>query len=411
MTAHPFQCAGAWAAAALSGRQHPSEVGTGDLDESVERIAADAEMAALAENGGPGWAWQQKLAAMFPLSPPTYPKRRKLGHPVRDLVRDLFAPDAPDARAFCNSCGRPANVTWGKQFWPLRGADKYLNEHGGRRWPTCRECRIAVWCLPYSSGYRSGYIHNLHLTSETMERDWARYQVAVSLTALRQSWPDWRQPFGVEMKPLPEPLEAALNTLDGDRSTGVSLTVLRWSNGNQEQVLKSYALSRADTTWLTVARSRGYAWHLNALAEYSSSHPLELATEAGAKWFARQAQEFINDRSYLDFSTYLTACQGFAALIDAKVRARSSVTSCQDALPHRTAIIAPEAALRLGMPLRDVRTALRGVPVHGQLWGEPGYPLNRLKLHDPKAPADTRSADPIDRHPGPYGGPVVNLHD
>lgn len=63
LTHHWIQRAGARAAAALTGRPGPAQVGAAELDRVVARIVCDAVAAAQAPKNGPGYAWWLALAA------------------------------------------------------------------------------------------------------------------------------------------------------------------------------------------------------------------------------------------------------------------------------------------------------------------------------------------------------------
>lgn len=245
LTAHHFQRLGAHAAAALAHRDHPRDLTDADLDKLVQLTASAAGIAARAVKGKPGWIWQQKLAAMYPQSPPTAPRRGQFlarGDDLEGQVRDLFAGDPSDGEP-CWTCGHPAGARWGKSLWPLTDSGRYRNHAtgGAGGYPACRRCRIAVWCLPWAVGYRSGSIVTIS-GSEALEADWARRQVQISREALRSGWTDWATGSG--------PLGMLRDLVCEAPQVIEPFEVQRWSSDNRGAWLSTAALTHPGMVWL-----------------------------------------------------------------------------------------------------------------------------------------------------------------
>lgn len=271
LTHHPFQRAGAWAAAELCDRAHPADVQDADLDHLVELIALHAETAGTAERGGSGWAWQQKLAPIYPNAAPTHPRRHvSLRGPIRQQVTDLFTCDARHETTPCFTCGRPATARWGRSLWPLLDAAQHVNNtpDGRPGFPVCRECRIAVWCLPYAANLTAAQLYTLDAAPEGIEEETYRAQTRISATALREGWPDWTQ----------APIAPDLITDANARAPQPGpLTVLEWTNSNRSPQLVEYALDYAGVAWLRAIHGTSHEAWLREVAPSWDDRPLWLA--------------------------------------------------------------------------------------------------------------------------------------
>lgn len=314
LSAHPFQRLGAHAAAVLIGRGHPRELTDTDLNTVVERIINDAEMASTAVKGGRGWAWQQRLAGMFPQCPPTHPNRAKFTQSVAQLVRGQFAPDAPDANLRCWTCGRPASLRWGKALWPLTESSRYLNTSNGGQ-PVCRECRIAVWCLPYSAGYDRGQAITIDTFNEALERAVVAAHVHVAQQVTGQEWADWSA--------APDSLDLITAALHDHPA---QLELQRWNSGNREQSLQQYMLTESAARWLTTAQRHGYGAYLEVLGTQTAYrwHPLRLAAsdkEAIMTRVAHLLERYPLEQKISAIPAHLTA------LVDAYVLGRTDETT------------------------------------------------------------------------------------
>jgi hypothetical protein len=275
--AHPFQRSGAWAAALMRGRAHPAELTDDDLDRQAERIAADCERAGRLAKGEPGWAWLVRLAGMFPQSPPTHPSRNKNPASIGARVLDFLAPDpgpAPGRPAWpCWSCGAPAvTVKWGKDKWPLTDLVSHLNgtsQYGGGL-PSCRECRIAVWSMPYATAT----VGRLHLTvnpaSGRVARAVSAAHLAVNEQALSEGWVSWRQG---------PPAEDRLWQVLAETGEPCFVEVLRWQSGNRDSELISTPLTE-EMTGALISAYRDCAEDLRAAAwRAARAHPVTLVAD------------------------------------------------------------------------------------------------------------------------------------
>lgn len=272
LTHHPFQRIGAHAAAALAGRRDCTELTAADLDRVAARIAADADRASRAVKDGPDWAWYVRLAAMYPQSPPTLPRRAVFaadGRSVHDDVLAQFEPDAPDAAEPCWACGKAASVRWGKSHWPLLESARYYNTSRGGQ-PCCRECRIAVWALAYGAGGNGGRVVTVGaFTDPLLEAAIAQSRTAASVAVIDShaaGWPD---------VPVLDLVLSALVERPGQ------IEIQSWSNGNREQVFKEYIVSAAAAGWLAAVWRLEYGPLLRALAEANGGHPLHYAQGEG----------------------------------------------------------------------------------------------------------------------------------
>lgn len=209
VTWHWVQRVGAQAVAALTGADHPHQVGAAHLDQVVRTITADAGRAARAARRGPGYAWWLALNAAYPNSPATHPARG--GWPqdrLQERLVGLFAPDEPDPVGECWTCQRPAGARWGKSLWPLAAATTEVNAvprgPGGRvegGVPVCRSCRIAAWALPYASVHNGATLTTYELWEDEAAMGVARLVVAHNqkvITGEEASWPHPRTPAGLE---------------------------------------------------------------------------------------------------------------------------------------------------------------------------------------------------------------------
>jgi len=193
LTHHWIQRAGARAAAALTGRPGPAQVGAAELDRVVARIVDDAVSAAHAPKNGPGYAWWLALAAAYPNSPVVHPSRgRSTAEELRTKLDSLFTDDA-GARWYCWCCDQPAAQRWGKSLWPLTNSASYLNDApggvGGQ--PVCRSCRICAWAMPYASSHNGAQILTVDTDDEDLAMELARTMVERNLRALADQWPAW----------------------------------------------------------------------------------------------------------------------------------------------------------------------------------------------------------------------------
>ncbi|MGP3991571.1 hypothetical protein [Streptomyces sp. 3N207] len=266
LTPHPFQRLGAHAAAALSGRDHPADLINSDLDALVDTIAQAAGAAATAVKGGRYWAWQQKLAPMYPNSPPTAPRRAEFqakGHEPAEQVRDLLGPDDTTDDDVCLACGAPAGVRWGKSLWPLTDSARYINNSPGRKggYPACRQCRIALWCLPWAVAYGKGRITSIE-GPEDIEARFVRRMTDLSTTALHQQWTDWSH--------APDVWDTIADLLT-DQPSDVTLNT--WTNDNKAPQLKQRHIPYGPAHWLSRISARGYLPHLKALLQQAKGNP------------------------------------------------------------------------------------------------------------------------------------------
>jgi Helix-turn-helix domain of resolvase len=242
LTHHPFQRAGAWAGCAIAGREHPSAIGDGDLDALAAMITAGAVMAALAPKDGPGYAWWKVLAACYPNSPATHASRARWGQEgIAAKIADLFTPDDPDAvEGPCDLCGAPASRRWGKSLRPLADAPGRVNSQPAGGWPICRECRIAMWMLPYGSA-SNGYLMVTcgTVADEQLEAAIAAHCVSVNRDAIGRKLVTW-------------PLEQRWlrPVLDGLAAHPGDWELLRWRNDNKAPFLQSLRLSEEHATRL-----------------------------------------------------------------------------------------------------------------------------------------------------------------
>jgi CRISPR-associated protein Cst1 len=267
LTHHPFQRVGAHAAAALTARATPADITADDLDALAERITSDAVAAGTAVKDGPGWAWLQRLAPCFPNSPATHPMRGGRTGDLRERIAGQFAVDDPSGEP-CWVCGAPASQRWGKSLWPLMESAQYLNTSqgggtGGQ--PCCRECRIAVWCMPYGAARSRRSLQTVTSSNPAVERAVVDANALVSDRATRERWTSWPQ----DRHPLDAVLAAVLDV-------PADCEVQCWVNGNREQSLQVQHLEAGPARWIAGLHAAGQGRLLEDLARAvgREAHPL-----------------------------------------------------------------------------------------------------------------------------------------
>jgi CRISPR-associated protein Cst1 len=284
LTHHPFQRAGAWAAAAVTGKEHPSLVDAADLDGLAAMITADATGAALTVKDGPGYAWWKVLFACYPNSPATHAARARWGRDgVSAKIADLFAADEPATiQGPCDLCGTPASCRWGKSLRPLAAPANHVNSQPAGGWPVCRECRIAMWLLPYGSASNGHLMLTCgSVADEALEAAIARNCVIANREAIGAGLPAW--PEGHEWL---SPVFAALAEHPG------APELLRWRNDNKAPFL---AAVRVDENTAILIE----AWeHLAALID---SAP---ATQDGIRELAAERLGLLRDREWIIRTAY-----------------------------------------------------------------------------------------------------------
>ena len=284
LTHHPFQRAGAWSACALTGKQEPALLDDGNLDDLAAMISRDATRAALAAKDGPGYAWWKVLLACYPNSPATHAARARWGQDcIGAKIADLFAPD-DDARIEgpCDLCGTPASARWGKSLRPLAAPANHVNSQPAGGWPICRECRIAMWLLPYGSASNGHLILTCGtVAGEALEAAIARNCVTANRHAIDAGLAAW--PEGHEWL---SPVFAGLAEHPG------APELLRWRNDNKAPFLTPLRVD--ENTALRIE-----AWeHLAALID---SAP---ATQDGIRELAAEQLGLLRDREWIIRNAY-----------------------------------------------------------------------------------------------------------
>ena len=239
LTHHWVQRAGARAAAALTGRSGPAQVGAAELDRVAERIVDDAVAAALAPKNGPFYAWWLALAAGYPNSPVVHPSRgRRTAGELRTALQGLFTDDA-GASWYCWCCDRPAAQRWGKSLWPMTDSASHLNTApgglGGQ--PVCRSCRICAWAMPYASSHNGAQILTPDTDSEDLAMGLARTMTERNLRALEEQWGSWPRAWTTAA------LAPAL------REHPAELTSYDWRNDNRDPVLFIRGVDMPTARW------------------------------------------------------------------------------------------------------------------------------------------------------------------
>jgi hypothetical protein len=242
LTHHPFQRAGAWAAAAVTGKDHPALLGDGDLDDLAAMITADATQAAIAGKDSPGYAWWLVLFACYPNSPATHPARARWGRDqIASRISGLFAGDDPAAiEGPCDLCGTPASRRWGKSLRPLAAAADHVNSQPAGGHPVCRECRIALWLLPYGSASNGRLLVTCGtVADEALEAAIGRRCVTANRDAISSHLDTWGPGQG-----WLRPVLSGLADHPGDWE------LLRWRNDSKAPFLQSLRLTEEAATRL-----------------------------------------------------------------------------------------------------------------------------------------------------------------
>lgn len=255
---HPMQQVGAFAAAAMIGRETPEELSQSDLVKIIDEIVVAAMIAARASKDGPGWAWQQILAAAYPNSPAVHPMRTRTDDDtLRQRLYDQFAP-GQRLGVPCWTCGEEADARWGKSLLPLADSSKYINSQPAGGQPLCRPCRIALWCMPWGSSYQKGQL----ITAWSFDLRLQRAMVSVAVDCASATI---RERANVAAAPPYDQWWQALVDTPAD------VELLQWRNDNRTPDLMQ---RRVD---LTVARwAAKHRQAVQQLAEALSIHPLLL---------------------------------------------------------------------------------------------------------------------------------------
>ncbi|MFF2021086.1 hypothetical protein ACFVW2_04650 [Streptomyces sp. NPDC058171] len=263
-TGHPFQRAGAWAAAVIAGRENPEQVGVEDLDGVANSVLTDATHAAAAGKNAAAYDWWKVLFALYPNSKVTHAKRPGDKVLLRDALIPMFAPDDNTKRSFpCTFCGESASAVWAKSMLPLFDTNKALNSlpPGLRGWPVCRGCRIALWTLPYGSWVTAGSATVLSCETPATEKEFAVRNVTRARRIIHAGF------SGLGAGARPELIALrALRAADGGLS---SATLWSFKNDNQEPWLRVTRTRRAVPRFLATVdgnRALHRGWRLLELA-------------------------------------------------------------------------------------------------------------------------------------------------
>lgn len=235
LTGHPLQRCGAWATAALAGREHPDAVTADDLDTVAATIVQDTARAAAAEKEAVAYDWWKVLFALYPNSKATHAGRPRDVDALRAQIAEFFAADSAPTPRPCVFCGGPSGALWTKSHLPLFDTNRAVNTlpPGSAGWPVCRACRIAMWALPYGARVTAGSATVLTCDDERVEREFVRRNVnrarrirQVGFSGLRAS----TSPQYLTLAVLGDP------KVPRDESVGTTLWMFK--NDNQEPWLR-----------------------------------------------------------------------------------------------------------------------------------------------------------------------------
>jgi CRISPR-associated protein Cst1 len=239
LTSHPLQRCGARAVAKLAKVGGPGDVTPEILDEVAETLTADIVRAAVAPDTAGVYDWWKVLFALYPNSPATHAKRKKIPAELRAPIARLFAPDTPGfPERPCTFCGQPAGVLWAKDKLPMFDSVKSVNTlpPGLAGWPVCRGCRIAMWAFPYGAWVTAGAATVLSCADDEVERSFVHGNVDRALRIQHAGFKSMPASASAERVTL-----AALTEHVNETNIVRGVTLWMFKNDNQEPWLRTTA--------------------------------------------------------------------------------------------------------------------------------------------------------------------------
>ncbi|QSB07205.1 hypothetical protein [Natronoglycomyces albus] len=257
LTVSPFQRAGAWSITYMTNKPHPRTLTRDDLNTAITRIGADATTAKHATKDNPGWAWRCALQAGFPNSPATHATSKR---DPATLLHERLGPDiGTDETWPCHLCGTAASHRWDKSMLPLGPAAAHVNDTPDNQpgMPTCQECRVAMWAMPYTSAWDRGKLWTPDPIRDEEEEPLLRAFWDRTQTALEEGAPSWSD--------TPNPLDLAWDSIATEPRY---VRLVQWDSPNRGHAyLRQVDILPAVAAWISAAEERGYRPWLDALTK------------------------------------------------------------------------------------------------------------------------------------------------
>lgn len=274
---HPLQRLGAFALATLADSPRPADLTPSGFRQACRRMVTDlTRTSALAKPGDEGGWWLRVAYWMWPNSPGTTNSRGRSTPAQR--AEKITAWRTPPAEPSwpglpCWLCRRPAVTVTGKVDIPLAAAVTEANasRNATHQLSVCWGCLCSFWAAPYGAFLQGRKAASLHTDDE---------QLMAALTAIQVRRTGRAAQTGTSTPVTGAYLSAQLtvHALRGVRPAharaGVSL--LEWSNDNQNPSYRAHHLSAARATWLrstVIDTARRKAWPALCRAFHTSTVP------------------------------------------------------------------------------------------------------------------------------------------
>ena len=277
LTAHPLQRVGAFALAALAGKQHPDMVGEAELGLAVKRMEEDLYLTTkLADSKEEGGFWLGASYLFWPnsaLNPTSRAKlsladRRERLHEWRSLPGPEESIGVP-----CTLCGRLACGFFGKVDVPLAASTVHRNTtaRGHDGLALCRGCLASFHALPYGCAVAGGRATAMHSWDE-------RFMAKTITVRVRRMCRDATVAagaFGVK-RPYARQVAALQEIRDYEERFTAGIELIVFSNSNKEQMLDQHAMDQPLAEWLRRIRHDagfGNGWHYLLCAHHGAVVP------------------------------------------------------------------------------------------------------------------------------------------